>query len=663
MPYPVLQRELTIHLNNGNWYIRPIEGTKILGPVDYGWHRYNAYPDSFTFGEGLLAGSSIPGSRRLVFCAWSPQWDGFYISSMGGAAYTFHHVGVNYVALRGTCDTPSVILLNHVNGEIQVKIEPINVDSIWTRYASSNGLPLYGFHALQQALFDRYQDQFSPNKWRIFAIGPASRYTREGTIGSSPIRRGELSAVVDWAGRGGLGSRLLQSHNIVGCVFGGEWDDPDLRNSSEIDAYFIDHFGKKTIQVDLAMTQKYRYVPEFETGGTFGVNNRNMDDRIMSFNYTSIYRTPNERLQQHEEFILKHYLKQFNEETIATKSFQQCGEPCAVVCKKMYGKYKKDFEPYHALGPQVGVFDQRAAEILNDHADAMGFDSIQLGGTLAWIMDILNNGLIQSEDFGFPPTSEMTFNFSCSTADFDLVEDSKRNAEFAIKLIDAILFDERCDIFRQGIRSAATILDKRYGVNTTDHAVFILHGERGYMVPNQYWVPGMLSPMPVMGKYFVFYGLDFMAPYELGRKNVERMVYELFNENSGICRFHRKWAETITDEILCAHYNIQIDYKDHQYQLSKAIFEREGEKSLVWNSSRVADIISGYLSFWKEQQLKNPDLDTWIKRFSQDKNQAANDFWKEIYRGQCDAFNCGSQEIPDKLSPKQEKAKESTNKK
>ena len=29
------------------------------------------------------------------------------------------------------------------------------------------------------------------------------------------------------------------------------------------------------------------------------------------------------------------------------------------------------------------------------------------------------------------------------------------------------------------------------------------------MVPNQYWVPGMLSPMPMMGKYFVYYGVEF----------------------------------------------------------------------------------------------------------------------------------------------------------
>jgi glyceraldehyde-3-phosphate dehydrogenase (ferredoxin) len=114
-----------------------------------------------------------------------------------------------------------------------------------------------------------------------------------------------------------MGSRLLQYHNIVGCVFGGGWEDPDLRDSAEIDTYFLEHFGKKTIQADLAVTTKYRYAPEFETGGTFGVNMRNLDGRIMSFNYQSIYASEDERERQHEDFVLKHYLAQFNEEIIA----------------------------------------------------------------------------------------------------------------------------------------------------------------------------------------------------------------------------------------------------------------------------------------------------------------------------------------------------------
>jgi glyceraldehyde-3-phosphate dehydrogenase (ferredoxin) len=655
MKYPVLQRELTIHLNNGNWYIRPIEGEKVLGPIDYGWQRYNSYPDSFTFGEGLLAGSSIPGTRRLVFTSWSPQWEGFYVSSIGGAAFTFHGVGVNYVALRGSAQTPSVLILNHKQGEIQVRLEPINVDPLWSGYANPEGKRLIGFYALQQALFDRYSNEYAPNKLRIFCVGPASRYTIEGAIGSSPVRKGMLSPVVDWAGRGGLGSRLLQFHNIVGCVFGGEWEDPDLRDSAEIDTYFMEHFGHKTIQTDIALTEKYRYFPEFETGGTFGVNMREMNEHILSFNYSSIYASSEDRLKQHSNFILDHYLKQFNEETIKTKSFQHCGEPCPVVCKKMRDDYKKDYEPYHALGPQIGVFDQHAAEKINDYVDAMGFDAIQCGGTLAWIMELIADGLIPPEDFGFPPAEKLKFKFVSTTNEFDVVNDSIMNADYAVEIVYALLFDARCEVFRRGIRVAAHDLDRRYGIASRDRAVYIAHGEEGCMVPNQYWVPGMFSPMPIMGKYYVYYGGEFLAPAVLGKKNVERMTYELFSDNSGICRFHRKWAESITDEILSSHYGLNLDYKAHQFNLAREINDREGVKGVPWESERVIDLIHLFLKFWKREGLKNPELDSWLERFQQDKPAAGLAFWRDIARGIAETFVAGAADIPDVLTPGQKK--------
>jgi len=657
MSYPILQRELTVHLNNGHWYLRPVKGTEVLGPVDYGWKRFNLYPDSITFGQGLLAGSSIPGSRRLVFCGWSPQWESFYVSSMGGAASTFHGTGVDYVALRGRCPTPSVLILNHKNGEVQVRLEPVDLEALWQGYDGPDGRNLKGFYALQQALFDRYSSEYVRNRLRIFAVGPAALHTREGAIGSNPYQRGALSPVVDWAGRGGLGSQLLQQHQVVGCIFGGEWEDPDLRDSDEINSYFVEHFGDKLAKVDRAFTQKYKYFPKFETGGTFGVNMHQLNDRIMSFNYKSIYVSPDERLSQHENFITNHYLAQFNEETIATKSQKDCGETCPVVCKKMNGIYKKDYEPYHVLGPQTAIFDQRAAEILNDHVDAMGFDAIQCGGTLSWIMEIIAEGLIPPEDFGFPPADQMTFTFASDTENFDIVNDSMRNARYAMALVDALTSDDpRCEVFRRGIRPAAFELDRRYGVDTLSRAVFIAHGEEGHMVPNQYWVPGMFSPMPLMGKYYVYYGSEFVPPAELGRKNVERMTYELFNDNTGICRFHRQWSEPLTDEILKSHYDLDIDYKSHQFALAKGIHDRESAKSVPWQSERVADMLLGFLQNWRDNGLKDPELDSWLERFELDKMAAATEFWQEIYRGQDEAFARGVQAVPDMLTPEQKKA-------
>jgi len=354
MVYPVLQRELNVSLGDGDWAVRAIDemATGILGPVDYGWHCYDNDADAFTFGEGLLAGSSIPGTRRLVFCAHSPQWDSFYVSSMGGAAYNFHCLGSSYVSLRGRCAEPSVLLLNHKDGEITVRLEPVDVRAIWEGYEDPGGEPLQGFFALQQALLDQYSEEYPPRNVRAFAVGPAAKATREGAIGSSPVSDGRATAVVDWCGRGGLGSRLFQNHGLVGCVFGGAWVDPDLPNSKELDGYFLEHFGQKVIKTDLAVTEKYRDHKEFKTGGTFGVNMYEISDRLLTHNYRSIYASAEDRRQQHEAFVLGHYLKQFNEETIQTKQFQHCGEPCAVACKKLNGKYKKDYEPYHALGPR-----------------------------------------------------------------------------------------------------------------------------------------------------------------------------------------------------------------------------------------------------------------------------------------------------------------------
>jgi glyceraldehyde-3-phosphate dehydrogenase (ferredoxin) len=160
--------------------------------------------------------------------------------------------------------------------------------------------------------------------------------------------------------------------------------------------------------------------------------------------------------------------------------------------------------------------------------------------------------------------------------------------------------------------------------------------------------------MPMMGKYFVYYGVDFLPPFELGRKNVERMTYELFNENSGICRFHRKWSELITDEILSAHYDLAIDYKAHQFDLSKEVFTREGPKAVPWESERVIDLVFGYLEQWEKDGLKDPALDEWLARFRADKFAAAQAYWREIRRGIEAGFAAGADAIPAQLTPGQQ---------
>ena len=288
----------------------------------------------------------------------------------------------------------------------------------------------------------------------------------------------------------------------------------------------------------------------------------------------------------------------------------------------------------------------------------MGLDVIQAGGTVSWIMELVHRGLIPTADFGLPPASEMRFDFASDPGAFDLEMDSRRNADYAYQVVYMMLFDERGAPFRQGIRTAAQTLDVRYGLTrpgerTIDRAVLTAHGKQGCMTPNQYWVPGMFSPMPMMGKYFVYYGVDFLPPRELGRKCVERMVYELFSENSGVCRFHRKWAEAIVDEIISSHYQFGVDYKAHQFELARQIYRHDVGNVMPWEGERTIDVIWQYLEKWDRFGLDNDDLRQWMTRFRADKWAAAQAYWEEIRAGIGEAFEAGAEAIPETMSPYQ----------
>lgn len=630
--------ELIVHLDTGQWGVSVPLDQSLIGPMAYGWDRYQKDRDGFVFGGGLLAGSPLPGTRRMIFSAYSPQWEDFYVSALGGAMHVFHRFGTNFVWLRERAPVDSVLILNLVNLNYHVRLEPIDPDAIWKGYTDATGRTWEGFYALQHYVFDRYRGEFEDDWVRVLAVGPAARHTKEGAIGSNPVRKGELTHIDDWAGRGGLGSRLLQHHRIAAIVFGGDFEDPALKEGKELDTYFETRFGMKAMQADLMLSEKYRYVQKFQTGGTFGVNMHTADDRLLSFNYNSIYASEKDRLDQHDHFILDHYLKQFNDETIKPRNFAHCGEPCAVACKKFSGEHKKDYEPYAALGPQCGIFDQRAAERLNKRVDTYGFDSIQTGGTIAWIMDLVANGLIPAADFGLP-TAGPRFDFASRPEQFDRVADSAYNADYALAVLDMILFSPEGAIFRRGIRAAAKELDARYGIQSLDRAVYTAHGAEGCMVPNQYWTPGMFAPMPLMGKYFSYYENNFMAPFALGRKNVERFVYELYSENTGACRFHRKWTEDLIDEIVVSHFDLPgLNYWDMNFKLAKAIHDHQSARSVPWESSRVADIIFGFLENWERDGLKDPELIHWLGRFREDRATAARDFWQEMYDGMCAAF-------------------------
>lgn len=589
-----------------------------FGPVDVGLHLAGRY-NSLNIGTGLLAGSIFPGSNRLIVNGFSNNWGGFFISSMGGAALVFDNLGVNMVSIMGKASNPSILYLNRVHGEeIEVELLPVDAETIWKEGRG-------GVYAMMDYTLEKFGNRYLTDP-RVLAVGQAALATDFGAIASAPVKNGKNSYIDTWAGRGGFGSKMLQDHGIVAVIYGGTYIDEDFRDRHVANQWFEEKYQKKLAAKDIEATTKYRFDPNFNTGGTFGVNYATLYGKLFSFNYNSVYWDEDERLEINQRFILNHYLKQFNEETIEKKQQFNCGEPCVAVCKKMNDIYKKDYEPYQTMGPLCGIFDQRAAEILNHHADSCGFDAISVGGVLSWLLECLDKEYFSPAELGV--SAKPVFHYK----HFDVVKSSMHNADIAIELIDNIVSRKGILDMFDGAREFARRMSKSKGINLQNSFVYTAFARKGWMVPNQYWTPGAFSPMPIMGKYYMYYGNEFLPPRELGNLNADRMKKELMLDNMGFCRFHRNWAEEMIPEIVGSLYNLQHEYIENAAMLASRINSRNS--SVYWESERNVDIIHGFLKRKHAVDGNNgADFLFWLKAFDTNKHAAALEFWYEIHKG------------------------------
>lgn len=612
------QRVLMVDASTGFYKIKKYGFDRYFGPVDLGIHLAVEY-GSLNFGVGVFAGSIFPGSNRLVMTGFSPCWQGYYISSMGGAGLVFDNLGINMLSLMGKAPAPSVLYLNRNHGEeIEVEAVPVDIEGIWTSGRT-------GVYSLTDRVYEMFAERYENNP-RILATGPAALHTDMGGVMSAPINKGGISHVDTWAGRGGFGSAMVQNHGIVAVIYGGTLVDEDFRDKKVADEWFQNKYSKRLMQKDLEVTTKYRYDEKVKTGGTLGVNYAGMGGRIMAFNYRTIFWSEAERQALHRNLVLDHYLAQFNEETINKKQQANCGEPCVAVCKKLNGIYKKDYEPYQTMGPLCGIFDQRAAEKLNHHCDAMGFDAISGGGVLAWLMDLLDTKILTPGEIGVSRLPRW------EAAGFDAVNDSIHNAELGCELIDAILERRGILDLREGVRKWSRIHSRKKGVCLHDRMVYVAFNRSGWMAPNQYWASGVLAPMAVMGKYYNIYSHDYVPPRTLGRMCAERMKKELILDNLGVCRFHRGWAEEMLPEVMDSLYCSKDSFLRAVEVLASRLNSRNSP--IFWESNRTIDYLHTFLRRKKEvDNEQDPSLAEWLAKFEEDKVEAAREFWYQTLMG------------------------------
>ncbi|NOR79014.1 MAG: hypothetical protein GQ523_11525 [Methanophagales archaeon] len=632
----------------------PIE--KAIGPISFALlchrDRYKSFEvepydarNVLCFGAGQLAGSKLYGFHRLIFAARSPLWHGFFISSMGGAGLPLYHAGIDYMAVEGRSEDYLIAAIKGAgDGSIETRFNEISehdLKDIFHGYAGKRG-----GYALQQYTYDKFNDLFlDGNKYmdfRILTVGPASLNTNFGAIGSTVIRNGKFRVGVDdWAGRGGFGSLMAQAHRTVALAFGGTYAsktfNENIKDIKIVNKIFQEEFHEKYTEYVIRTGKKYRYDEHVKSSGTFGVNMSVLGEWLLSFNWETVNLSDSERKSLYA-LVKSHYLKQFNEEIVEQKTFATCGEPCPLTCKKIYHEHKKDYEPYEALGPNSGIFDQRDAEKAVKEVEVMGFDAIEFGNVSSWILECIYKGLLRKEELGLEADVEFDpRNYK--------IEFSHGNAKAVIKLAELVAYGEGIGaILAMGVRVAAKELDKQFaervksfGNTFVDSTLYIPYGKIGCMSPIQYWVPGAFVPMPIQGKYLTNYTINSLPPRELGKSCAERAIKELYSEEMGVCRFHRGWTEKTVETLLRRGRSINLNLYEHCRGLMQKIVEydrKANQYPVFWETKKTKDVIRTYLpEVRKKMPAENGELDRWIEKFNDDPEQTAKEYWEETLKG------------------------------
>jgi glyceraldehyde-3-phosphate dehydrogenase (ferredoxin) len=112
--------------------------------------------------------------------------------------------------------------------------------------------------------------------------------------------------------------------------------------------------------------------------------------------------------------------------------------------------------------------------------------------------------------------------------------------------------------------------------------------------------------MAIMGKYYNDYGKEFISPRELGRRNAHRMINEIMLDNTGICRFHRAWAEDIMPDIIDKLFGQKEKFMRSISLTASRINSRNA--SVFWESKRNIEYVYTFLQKKKNSGDQSPEL-------------------------------------------------------
>jgi len=317
----------------------------------------------FIVTTGVLIGTGAPNSSRFSAVSKSPLTGIITSSSCGGPfGNALKTSGWDGLIVRGRSDLPLILSIDSSG------VKFIKAHDIWGKTIPETGKILSGY-----------------GKGSL-AIGPA---------GENLVRFANISSGGRYLGRGGLGA-VLGSKMIKGIVAkGGEYKI--IPKNRERFKKFSSR-GFKYIKNNYYTNQKYK-----KFGTLMHLDSNNRAGILPVRNFRESGSSDAEKITG--EFVMG------SRET----AFRSCGN-CSILCGhegEFNGKVTSvpEYETTALLGSDLGVFDIDRISEWNDICGELGMDTISVGGTLAYVMEAAEKGLINSPlRFGSPDHISNTLN-------------------------------------------------------------------------------------------------------------------------------------------------------------------------------------------------------------------------------------------------------------
>ncbi len=297
---------------------------------------------------GVIMGSGGPCSGRFAAVTKSPLTGIMASSSCGGPfGMQLKTAGYDGLIIRGRSDLPCTIHLGHDSVEFK------------------DAVHLWGLDAMAA------QEKIVEKSAAALVIGPA---------GENQVRFATVSSGHRVLGRGGFGA-VMGSKNLKGVVARG--------GQVKIVPANVKQFSKlkKRANRYIKKNEQAGTLKEFGTAGLF-VNSMNKSGMLPVWNWA---------FSSHDQAV------RLSGRMIKAKNsteFKPC-KPCSILCGHtgmFSGKNSPvpEYETLALMGANLGIFDRDVIARFNDTCNRLGMDTVSAGGTLAWVMEAAEKGLLKS---------------------------------------------------------------------------------------------------------------------------------------------------------------------------------------------------------------------------------------------------------------------------